>query len=172
MKIIRALKPGTRCRETATGLDGTVTHWICKVSQTIDYVFQPKGLNPEDHTPINRYRLELEQLDSIPEDSYKDFEVPVKILGSQVTDCVSGYTGTAVGFVLHLHGCFHVIIQAKGTVKDGGPIQRIEADLRECEGEQITIWEEVQKKVGPPPVSPMGDGLPESYLPGSRSVIS
>ena len=57
---IRVLKLGTVCTEKATGLKGTITHWLIDMGQRIDYLFQPNGLlNPEDGMPVKKIMLAI-----------------------------------------------------------------------------------------------------------------
>lgn len=134
---IETLILGTECEDRATGLRGTLTHWVLCMDGRINYVFQPKGLDhdgqPINHLMLNEARLEVNDSD------YVEVEVPVEILGTQVTDKASGFTGMAIDFIYHINGCFHVAIQPRGVVERTGlPINVHEFDLRRCSGEKIT----------------------------------
>lgn len=138
--IVRTLKLSTKCRDKATMLKGTVTHWICNMGGNITYIFQPEGTNPEDGQPVHKISLEIERLDDLPPRSecFEEIAVPSQILGSIVTDNASGFTGTAVSFLRHMNGCFHVFIQPAGVVtKTNTPINKMDFDLRQCTGEKI-----------------------------------
>jgi len=131
------LKLTTPCREKATGLNGMVTHAIIKMDKSIKYLFQPRGINPDDGQPVTKIFVGPERLILSPKD-FKYVDIPFEILGTQVTDKASGFTGMATEFVRYTHGCFHVIIQPKGTLKKtNSPINHTEFDLRQCEGPMI-----------------------------------
>jgi hypothetical protein len=134
---IKVLKLGTTCTDQATELKGTVTHWFIDMGQRIDYVFQPEGTNPDDGQPLPKIILELERL-SVTEDDFEEVEVPMEILGTQIMDKPSGFSGMAVGFTRHTHGCFHVSIQPPGRLpKTNGPVKKTDFDLRSCIGAAI-----------------------------------
>lgn len=136
---IRVLKLGTVCKDTATGLTGTLTHWYINMARTVEYLLQPKELNPDDGHPVKKLMLETERL-LVTENDFEEVEIPFEILGSIVTNKSSGFTGTAVCFVRHINGCFHVSIQPKGLLpKTNCPIKPGEFDLRDCEGEKIPV---------------------------------
>ena len=134
---INVLKLGTVCQDRATELNGTLTNWLMDMGGHILYLFQPQGLNPDTGQPVDRLSLELERLETTP-DMFEEVDVPAEILGTIVADNASGFIGTAVAFVRHINGCFHVVIQPKGTLpKTGSPIRKAEFDLRQCIGEKI-----------------------------------
>lgn len=134
---IRVIKLGTECKDRATELAGTVTHWNCNMDQHVLYLFQPKGLD-EEGQPIKKLGLETSRLDVTDKD-FEEVEIPFQILGTTVKNVPSGFTGMAIDFVRHINGCFHVTIQPKGTLpKKGCPIRANQFDLRECCGEMIT----------------------------------
>lgn len=144
-KRIRVIKLGTVCVDKATELTGTLTHWIYNMDGHVDYLLQPKGLD-EEGQPVDKLYLEINRLQVKPED-FEDVMIPVKILGTQVTDKASGFTGMAVSFVRHINGCFHVAIQPKGvSAKNNSPIKRCDFDLRGCEGEEIKVLSKKEKK--------------------------
>lgn len=139
MKNIVTVKLGTVCRDKATELEGTVTHWICDMDHRIDYLFQPRQLNPEDGQPVRKIFLAPSRLENIPESAFEEVVVPVEILGTIVSDKGSGFTGMAISFTRHINGCFHVDIQPTGVLKkNNSHIKPCNFDLRECEGEKIT----------------------------------
>lgn len=163
MKKIKVVKLGTRCRDKATQLDGTLTHWTIGMNGQINYLFQPKGLD-EEGQPVNSLYLETERLDVKKED-FEEVEVPFEILGTNVTDDASGFTGMAISFIRHINGCFHVYIQPKGLhPKNNSPIKRCDFDLRSCSGEMIPKLSEKDlkesKKDKPSPTGGNFDSTP------------
>ena len=159
MKRVTVLKLGTECRDRATQLKGTLTHWLLDMGGNVEYIFQPRGLN-EEGQPIKKLGFCLERL-VVGEADFETVEVPFEILGTEVSDKASGFTGMAVRFVRHLNGCFHVEIQPAGTVKNKGetPIASNEFDLRGCTGKMVPkLTEPARKKSHAETPSP--EGLP------------
>lgn len=137
-KEMRVLILGTVCRDKATELRGTLTHWLVDMDGRIIYIFQPKGLDGEGQ-PLQSLLLGKTRLE-VTDDDFETVNVPFEILGTQVTDKASGFTGMATKFIRHINGCFHVYIQPKGLVeKTGLPVRENDFDLRQCEGEKIPI---------------------------------
>jgi hypothetical protein len=135
---IRALKLGTECQDRASGLTGTLTHWMMDMGQRIEYVFQPKGLN-EEGQPLKRIALCAERL-MVTESDFEPVQVPFEVLGTEATDKASGFTGMAVAFVRHINGCFHIEIQPQGMLAGKNiPIRSNEFDIRGCVGPMIPV---------------------------------
>jgi hypothetical protein len=166
MEKIRVLMLGTRCRDKASGLMGTLTHLVLNMGRQVAYVFQPRGLD-EDCQPMAHIALEEDRFEVV-EDMFERIDVPTEVLGTQVVDEASGFTGMATRFVRHLNGCFHVEIQPAGVVpKTGKPIRCRDFDLRGCTGEMIKPLTQPElaesKKERPSPVdTPYAVGLPAS----------
>jgi hypothetical protein len=168
---IKVLKLSTVCRDKATELTGTLTHWSCDLSRSIHYLFQPKGLD-DFGRPVKKICLEAQRLE-VKASDYEEVEVPFEILETRVTNNASGFTGMAVRFVYHINGCFHVCIQPKGICqKTKVPFEPDEFDLRECTGEMITKLSKKalaeSKKINP---SPTGDTFPEFISEGRRESV-
>lgn len=145
MKTVKVLKLGTECPDSATGLEGTLTHWSMDMAGVVNYIFQPRGLNDEGQ-PLKRLYVGVERL-QVSERNFEEVDVPFEILGSQVTDKASGYVGMAVEFVRHISGCFHVVIQPKGkSPKTGASITPSDFDLRGCTGEKIQVLTESARR--------------------------
>lgn len=140
---MRVLRLGTSCVDKATGLTGTLTHWIVGMDARVYYVFQPKGLN-EDQQPMKKIYLCAERL-VVKAADYENREVPFNILGSQVKNAASGFTGMAITFILHNTGCFHVEVQPKGALPKGGPISSNEFALTELSGKEIPVQTKEQR---------------------------
>jgi len=135
---IRVLKLGTVCHDTATELDGTLTHWTIGMEGYIRYYFQPKGLNNEG-MPVKKMVVGEKRLE-VTDENFEMVDVPFDILGTQVTDNASGFTGMAIGFIRHINGCFHVFIQPKGRLtKTNNAFEDTDFDLRGCVGEKIPV---------------------------------
>lgn len=140
---MKVLKLGTSCVDKATGLTGTLTHWVVGMDARAYYVFQPKGLN-EDGQPLKKIYVCAERL-AVKAADYENREVPFNILGSQVKNAASGFMGMAITFILHNTGCFHVEVQPKGTLPKGGPIASYEFALTELSGKEIPVQTKQQR---------------------------
>ncbi len=136
MRSFEVLKLGTECRDNATKLEGTLTHWFIFHDLHIQYLFQPKGLD-EDGQPLKKISLTKERL-TVGKDDFERVDIPVEIIGTEVTDKASGFTGMGIALIRHINGCFHVEIQPEGTSKKSrGRIDSNDFDLRGCVGEMI-----------------------------------
>lgn len=143
---IKMLKIHTGCQDTATGLEGTITHRTIDMSGNVKYLHQPKGLNPETGAPVESVYLEHSRLNTQDND-WESVEVPMEILGSQVTHDASGFTGMGIMFIQHPHGCFHIKIQPAGVIeKTRCPIEAREFALVGCSGEKIKKLSPEEKK--------------------------
>ncbi len=133
---LKLLALGETYTDHATLLEGTLTHWYCDMGHQIHYLLQPKGLTA-DGQPMKKILLEQARISHSTED-IREIEVPTDILGTEVKDKTSGFTGMAVELVQHIHGCLHIIIQPPGLVKATGlPYKPTDFDIRECVGEKI-----------------------------------
>lgn len=159
MKNVRVIKLGTVCVDKATQLTGTITHWTYSLDGIVAYLFQPKGLD-EMGQPVDYLCLEAGRF-NVKSTDFETVEVPAEILGTQVKDKASGFTGMAVSFMRHINGCFHVYIQPKGlNKKTNSPIKRCDFDLRSCEGRAIKkMTEDELKKSKIETPSPSGGKL-------------
>jgi len=142
---VRVIELTTECIDKATGLTGTVTHWIMSMDLHVEYLFQPKGLTeegqPHDKMYLNAARLEVKDSD------YEMVDVPTEILGTKVTDKASGFAGMATQFVHHTSGCFHVVVQPAGkNKKTGKRIESYDFDLRMLTGKNIPKQTKAERK--------------------------
>lgn len=145
MKTVKVLKLGTTVHDKATRLPGMLTHWLMNMSGTVEYLFQPHGLD-EEGQPLKRLYLCLARLE-VKESDFEEVEVPFEILGTEVASSASGFKGMAIVFIRHLNGCFHIEIQPSGrSAKTGAPIGACEFDMRECIGEMIPKMDEQERK--------------------------
>ncbi len=166
MKLIRVVKLGKPCGDIATGLSGQMTHWIIGMSHSVAYLFQPRGLNPKDGQPVEKIHLDSGRVKADDGD-WEEVEVPVDILGTQVTDKASGFSGMATALIMHSTGCFHVQIQPSGVIQEtNSPIERRDFALVQCEGEAIPKLDEKEEKRKRP--SPDGSGLGSPFSRDAR----
>lgn len=164
---IKVLKLGTVCQDNGTGLKGTLTHWSIDMGKSVNYLLQPKRLD-EEGLPVKKLLVREERL-VIKDSDFEYVDVPFEILGSDVTDQPSGFSGMAVEFIRHLNGCFHVLIQPKGiNPKTKMPAQQCDFDLRSCTGKKIVKLSKLElaksKKDTP---SPTGDRFERKIHEGS-----
>lgn len=146
MAEVQLIKMHTMCKDTATGLEGTVTAAEVHKDGSVDYIFTPKGLSPETMLPLSRIHLHSWRLTVKPED-FEMKEIPTDMIGNTVTHTISGYKGMVIGIVVHLNGCIHYVLQAEGRTKDLNPVKVIEVDPRSCDG---IIPSATPKKEDPP----------------------
>ncbi len=138
---------------------------------SISYLFQPKGLD-EEGQPVEKLHLEATRLE-VTDKNFENVEVPAEILGTKVTSNASGFTGMAIGFMRHINGCFHVVIQPEGMLKKTNkPIQRCDFDLRECSGPMIVEMSKAAlKKSKDKNPSPTGDSLRDNLPPTRKPLL-
>lgn len=131
------IRLGSFALDSATKLRGMVTHLIVNMDGTKEFVFQPEGLNPENGEPIKPLLLVPARLK--PEEDYiADPVLPIEILGTEVKDTASGFTGIAINLVFYQNGCVHVTVQAAGLHgKTGATIRPLEFDIRRLSGERV-----------------------------------
>lgn len=139
--------------EKHSKLEGMLTHaWILP-DDSIRYIFQPRGENPEEGGPVKGMLLDPTQ---VPEDTpKKGYEVPKELLNRVCVDRGSGIKGTVTILDLHLDGCVHAAIQPSGTVaKTGDPHNQHHFDLRRLDYEDGSrvIPKEERKEVAEKPV--------------------
>lgn len=150
------IKLGSNVTDTATGIEGMATHLQIEMNMAEYYQFQPRGLNPKSGQPVDRMWLVEERLEGGT--IVDDMNLPTHVLGTIVEDEASGFTGMAVSLVLHINGCVHFNVQAKGLQDTGAPIETCNFDIRRLKGEMInpmTPEEQKQDEVERP--SPSGD---------------
>ena len=145
MTQVRVIKLGTKCRDTATELSGTLTHWVINQAGHVMYFFQPRGLDDAGQ-PVKKIFLPADRLKT-KEGDFETVDVPTEILGSDVEDSASGFKGKAVELIMHINGCFHIGIQPTGkSQKTNEAIDRYDFDLRQCIGEKIPRLTSEEKK--------------------------
>lgn len=153
---------GSFVTDIATGIEGMVTHLQIEMDGTEYLRFQPRGLNPKSGQPVDSMWLVEARLTGGTRISTPD--LPLHILGTIVEDEASGFTGMAVNMILHINGCVHFNVQAKGQQDTGAPIEQCNFDVRRLKGEAITpMTKEEQKKDEKERPSPAGEGI--SYKP-------
>jgi hypothetical protein len=139
------IKLGSQVTETATGLPGMVTQMQVEMNQQRYYLFQPRGLNPEDGTPVKRFwcvETRISGGEIIP-----DVKMPVEVLGTEVEDTASGFAGVATAICLHISGCVHVTVQPKGKLaKTNAAVEAHDFDIRRLKGDAIKPMTETERQ--------------------------
>lgn len=146
---------GSMVTEKATGVKGMLTHMQVEINNNRLYLFQPQGINPETGHPVKKIWVVEERLEGgirIPEP-----DLPLNVLGTEVTDMATGFTGTAVSLCLHISGCVHIDVQPSGTLaKTGAAIEACDFDIRRLKGNAIPVLTKeeirVSQKEKPSPI--------------------
>lgn len=139
---------GIMCTDTVTGLKGMLTHFHVELNGARFYNFQPHGLNPKTGQPQEMLWI-VEGRVSGGQD-VDEPDLPVNVLGTQVQDKASGFSGTATALTLHINGCVHIIVQPKGRLAEtGDTIKQHEFDIRRLVGDAIKALteDEYQKDI-------------------------
>lgn len=159
----RVIELTTECTEKATGLAGTITHWVMGMDGHVEYFFQPKGLS-EDGQPLGKMYLSGARL-NVKDSDYEMVDVPMEILGTKVTDKASGFTGMAIEFIRHTNGCFHVNVQPTGiNKKTRERIKPCDFDLRMLTGKNVPKQTRAERKESES-TNPSPSAIPERERP-------
>ena len=133
--LVRIRKLGSTVTDSASKLPGMLTHVEIGMDANKQYLFQPRGLDPETGLPTKMIILPEARMQGKAE--YEDVDLPAGVLGTQVEDKASGYKGMAVAFVVHMSGCIHIAVQPAGRSKDGGTVHQADFDMRRLSGKAI-----------------------------------
>lgn len=152
---MKLLKLGAIVRENISNLDGMLTHVIIYIGGNIEYMFQPRGINPRTMKPID---MILVQGARIVGGKYEEINVPIEILGEKAEDIATGFKGKVTSIIYHINGCLHISIKPEGIVKStGSPIDSVEFDIRRVKGLKFKPLSEkemeVSKEKTPSPMS-------------------
>ena len=140
---MQLMKLGVQVLDNATGLKGILTHAEVSMDHSVRYQFRPRGLDAETHMPVKGLWVDGERVEG---GTPIETDLPLGILGTEVEEINSGFKGKAVAIVQHLSGCVHIVIQARGSTKNGDPIQPMETDILLLKGKAIPKKTEVQKE--------------------------
>lgn len=146
-----------KCKDTASDEVGILSHVEVTGDKTNGYVFRPARLNSDTRIPVEPLYLTANRIVDMEGKPLKDIEtdLPLEVLDTEVTAANTGFTGTAVTIVLHINGCCHINVQAKGVTEKGEQIPVQNFDIRELTGEAIKPLTPVQleesKKKTPSP---------------------
>ena len=150
---MQVLKLGTIVTDKVTDLDGMLTIMSYDMDKNINYLFQPAGLNPKTHEPLDTFWVTEKRIINAIKSTV---ELPFEILDTQVTDKATGYKGTVISLYYYINGCVHVEVKPKGVIEETGEsIKAREFDIRRLKGDAIKELDEeeleVSKKKAPSP---------------------
>lgn len=124
-------------KDRFTGQKGAAVLLDINTDGSRTYLFQPRNLSPETHQPVTPFwttedRLEGAKMVPLPQ------RIPFEALGTIVTDSVTGFSGSLLGFAIHPTGCLHVQIQPAGTQKSGEKIAACDFCITRVTGKELT----------------------------------
>ncbi len=139
------IKLGSNATETATGLEGMVTHMQIEQGGETFYLFQPRGLNPETGAPVEKMWVVESRLSGVEKTATP--KLPTGVLGTEAEDMASGFKGKVTSICLHISGCVHVSVQPPGKLaKTGAPVQSCDFDIRRLRGPAIPVLTEDERE--------------------------
>lgn len=142
---MKLLELGTKVVDSASATNGMLTHAQIGGDDAIAYLFQPEGINPETGQPVKEQWIVGST--RIKYGKIIDVDMPLDIMGKQVTDKASGFKGEIIHLTLHISGCVHALVQAKGIVKKTGAlIEPVDFDIRRLSGKCLPALNETEKK--------------------------
>ena len=135
--MVRLYKLGCDMSDKASGAKGQLTHVQTDGDNTY-YLFQPKGLNPETGLPVDsKWICAWRVVDGLK----VQVELPIELVGTAVRDRASGFGGIVTFVELHINGCLHALIQAKGEVKKtGAMVVESNFDIRRLTGARVPTF--------------------------------
>ena len=133
---IKVLPVRSENKDTITGLSGVITHIQYDMDGHVKYLFQPRGLDLETGLPVERMFMDEARFEI--KKGKVDIEIPAGVLGTDVTDIASGFTGVATDFIMHPNGCFHVSVKPRGLLaKTNATIKAQDFDIRMLRGDAL-----------------------------------
>lgn len=132
---MKVLQLGTIVTDTVSGTKGMLTHLTVDMEEHEEYIYQPRGLNPDTMQPVGRTMISKSRIKGA---TIVDVDLPLNVLGSQAEDIATGFKGTVISLIYHINGCLHVAIKPKGKLKNGDTIEPAEFDIRRVIGPKIT----------------------------------
>jgi len=144
---IPILRLGTTVTDIATGLKGMLVIMHVDMDHSCTYNFQPKGINPETGEPVESIWMVATRIKGGEIVTDEELNLPYSVLGTEVTDKGSGFTGMAISLVLHISGCVHVNVQPDTKLKaTGSPPKVVNFDIRRLEGPALRKLTQAQLK--------------------------
>jgi len=142
---MKIYKLGEMVRDIVSDTEGMLTHMTVNMDKNEQYVFQPRGLNPETQQPVEKIYIDKSRIIGAIEE---EISIPVEILGTEAEDIATGFKGIIIGLIYHINGCLHVDIKPKGILTNtGSTIQSHEFDIRRVKGLVIPNLTKFKMKV-------------------------
>ena len=114
---------------------GMLTHACINMEENVEYVFQPKLLNPNTMKPVGALMISASRIKG---GKLVEVDIPTELLGTKVEDTATGYKGSIIGLTYHINGCLHAELKAPGTIKEtGSTVESYECDVRRLKGPSI-----------------------------------
>lgn len=107
--------------DKATGMKGIVDMLHIEMDRSITYRFQPSAISPKTKVPIDSIWATQERFTGGVHIDMPN--LPLAILGTEVEDIGTGFSGMAIRMQLHSTGCVHFNVQAKGVNDEGNAIK-------------------------------------------------
>jgi hypothetical protein len=145
---MKLFKLGTTVTDSASNVKGTLTHCQVFPGGFDWYNFQPKALDPKSGLPVKKCWITA---DRVRGEETIEVDLPLAIIDTKVTDKVTGFSGKATSFILHMNGCLHVEVQPEGTRETGEVKEPVDFDIKQLEGKAIT--KKLKKVAKPSPMS-------------------
>lgn len=140
---MKVFQLGTIVEDKPSCVDGMLTHMLVNMGGNIEYLFQPKKLNPKSKHPVRSIFITDARIVGGKEIDF-DLSVANQILGTKAKD-FTGFEGTAVNIVYHMNGCIHIGLKPEGVSEDTGDTFDVqEFDIRRLTGEAIVPLTEEQ----------------------------
>lgn len=131
---MKAYKLATLVKDSISGVQGILTHLNIGGKNSMEYVFQPKSINPSTGMPADVMFIAPERVVGGIEE---EIDVPFDILGTKGEDIGTGYKGKIVNIVYHMNGCLHIGMKKEGLNQEGNTFPSIEFDIRRVKGVKL-----------------------------------
>lgn len=155
---------GVLIKDSISGQQGMLTHFMVDIDRNRTYIFQPKRLNPTTGQPVDRIFITDSRI--VGGKNVVTY-LPLEVLGESAEDTATGFKGKIVSVTLHINGCIHVEIKPNGYSKStGATIDAAEFDIRriKCRKLQLLTKKQIEKsKTEAPSPEPVLRKQPNKY---------
>lgn len=128
---------GQIVKDNIIGVEGILTHINILPGPIIEYLFQPRGINPNTNAPASHV---ITYADRIVGGKWEELDVPMEILGSNAEDVGTGFKGKVTSLIYHMGNCLHIAIKPPGLSPDtGNAFESCEFDIRRVKGPKIKM---------------------------------
>lgn len=151
---MKVYKLGVPVKDNISGVQGILTHLTVSGPTNMEYVFQPKSINPSTGTFADIIFLATERINN---GILEEVDIPFDVIGTAAEDIATGYKGKIAQLVYHMNGCLHVGLKRPGLNESGNTFPAIEFDIRRLKGPKLKPLSdkklEDSKKKFPSPIS-------------------